>query len=231
MATIELTGAPRAGAGKGEARKLRRSGRIPAVLYGAGEATLVFAIQEKDLDLIRKGHSLRNAVLDLTIEGADGGARKAIIKEIAREPMTGRIEHVDFLHISLAKKIRVNVPLHLTGLAIGVKDSGGILEHILRDVEVECLPGDIPEVINADVSALKIGDSLHVRDLVAENVTFLAEPERTIATVVPPTVFEEKKPEEAEAAAEPELIKKEGAEEAEGEKEKESEKPEKKEKK
>jgi large subunit ribosomal protein L25 len=201
------------------------------VLYGAGEPTLAFAVEEKDLDAIRKGHSLRNAVLDLTIEGVEGGARKAILREIAREPVTGRIQHLDFLHISLAKKIRVNVPVHLTGVAVGVKDGGGILEHILRDVEVECLPGDIPEVINVDVSALKIGDSLHVRDLAAERVTFLTEADRTIATVVPPTVFEEKKPEEAEAAAEPELIKKEGAVEEEGEKEKEAEKPEKKEKK
>src|SRR5262245_32560116 len=100
MATIELKGAARQGGGKGEARKLRASGRIPAVLYGAGESTLVFAIEEKDLDLIRKGHSLRNAVLDLTI---DGGMKKAIIKEIQREPMTARIQHVDFLHISLTQ--------------------------------------------------------------------------------------------------------------------------------
>jgi len=140
-----------------------------------------------------------------------GGEYTALVRDVQYDPLTHGILHLDFQHISLTETVEVRVTLHLNGTPVGVKDGGGILEYILRDVEVRCLPTAIPASIDVDVSALNIGDSIHVRDLSVPDVEILTDADSTIATVVPPTVIEEKPAEAAateEAAAEPEVIAK-----------------------
>jgi len=208
MAMQALKGARRSGIGKGVARKLRQTGSIPAVYYGRGEDPIVLSVVVKELEEVILKAEGSNVMVDLKVDGDGGSDRKALIREIQRDPVGGHILHLDLQHISLTERITVEVPIVLTGIPIGVKDGGGILEHLLREVEVECLPTDIPSRLEIDVSALNIGDSLHVSDLKAEKATILTEGERPIAAVVPPTVLEEAKPaEEGEAAAEPELVK------------------------
>jgi len=208
MAMQALKGARRSGIGKGVARKLRQTGSIPAVYYGRGEEPIVLTVVVKELEEVILKAEGSNVIVDLKVDGDGGSDRKALIREIQRDPVGGHILHLDLQHISLTERITVEVPIVLTGIPIGVKDGGGILEHLLREVEVECLPTDIPSRLEIDVSALNIGDSLHVSDLKTEKATILTEGERPIAAVVPPTVLEEAKPaEEGEAAAEPELVK------------------------
>jgi len=208
MAITSLNGEQRTGVGKGIAKKLRASGRIPAVYYGRGETPISLVVNAKDVDTLLQGASGANVIVDLQVSGAAAADRKALIREIQRDPVQGNILHLDLQHISLTERIT------------GVKDGGGILEHLLREVEVECLPTDIPTQLEVDVSAMNIGDTLHVSDIKAERVVIVTEADRGIATVVPPTVLEEAKPAE-EAPAEPELVasKKEGEEAAEGGKE------------
>jgi large subunit ribosomal protein L25 len=221
MAISSLNGEQRTDVGKSVAKKLRAAGRIPAVYYGRGETPISLVVNAKEVETLLQGGSGANVIVDLLVTGAASADRKALIREIQRDPVQGNILHLDLQHISLTERITVEVPVELTGVPTGVKDGGGILEHLLREVEVECLPTDIPTHLEVDVSALNIGDTLHVSDIKAERVTILTEADRGIATVVPPTVLEEAKPAE-EAAAEPELVgpkKEEEGETAEGSKE------------
>jgi len=221
MATItSLKGNRREGVGKSVTRKLRAQGDVPAVYYGRGEDPIVLTVNAKEIDTLLHAGGSSNVIVDLQVEGDAATDRKALIREIQRDPVVGNILHLDFQHISLTERITVEVPIELTGVPTGVKDGGGILEHLLREVEVECLPTDIPAEITVDVTGLAIGDSLHVSDLSAPGVEILTDGHRTIATVVPPTVLEEAKPAEEEVAAtEPELVKEKKEEPAEGGKE------------
>jgi large subunit ribosomal protein L25 len=208
MAVISLSGQLRERLGKGGARTARRDGKIPAVLYGHGEQPLSVSIGARDFDLALRGHKGGNPIVNLSVDAKEF---TALIRDVQYDPVTHGILHLDFQHISLTETIEVEVPVHLTGVPVGVKDGGGILETILREVEVRCLPTAIPSSIDADVSALNIGDSVHVRDLSVPNVTILTDPDATVATVVPPTVMEEKPAEEVAAetaTAEPEVIAK-----------------------
>ena len=230
MAVIALSGSRRDSLGKGGARQARRAGLIPGVLYGHGEKPVAVAVAARDFEVAMRRHMGGNAIVNLTVDGSES---TALIRDVQYDPLTHGILHLDFQHISLTETIEVKVALHLTGLPVGVKDAGGILEHILRDIEVRCLPTAIPSSIDIDVSGLNIGDSIHVRDLSVPDITILTEPEATIATVVPPTVMEEKPVEEVAVAAEgaePEVIAKGKKEEEEGAAEKEKVKDEKKEK-
>ena len=234
MAVIPLGGTRRENLGKGGARKARAAGQIPGVLYGHGEEPVPVSVGARDFDLALRGHKGGNPIVNLAVAG---GEYTALIRDVQYDPLTHDILHLDFQHISLTETIEVKVNVHLTGLPIGVKDGGGILETILREIEVRCLPTAIPASIEVDVSHLNIGDSVHVSEISVPNVTVLNDGAETIATVVPPTVMEEKAPEAAVvegAPAEPEVIAKgkkeeEGAPAAEGkEKEKEKEKKEEK---
>lgn len=218
MAIVSLKSTRRDGVGKGVARRLREAGNVPAIYYGRGEAPVAISVQAKELEMLLHGASGSNVIVDLKVEGAEAADRKAILREVQRHPVRGTILHVDLQHISLSERITVEVPVVLVGIPTGVKDGGGILEHNLREVEVECLPTEIPEKFTVDVSHLNIGDSVHVSDLAIGNVKVNTEAERTVATVVPPTVLEEVKPAEA-APTEPELVKKEKGSDEEGEKE------------
>ncbi len=203
MATVELKAKLREGVGKGKARKLRAAGFIPGVVYGEGEESRAIAVSYKDFHPVLHTVARENVILDLKIEGAEDKEIKAIIREIQYHPVRRDILHVDFQHISMTKEITVNVPVEVVGEPVGVKTKGGILETILREVEVECLPANIPDRIVIDVSELDVGDSLQVSDLHVENARIISDPESTVVTVVAPTVVEEKPAEvEAEAAEE-----------------------------
>jgi large subunit ribosomal protein L25 len=237
MAAITLTGSRRQQLGKGGARKARAAGQIPGILYGHGEAPVSVAIGSVEFDQAMRGRPGANPLVNLRLEGSEVSA---LIRAVQYDPMTHGILHIDFQHISLTESVEVQVAIHLTGLAVGVKDAGGILEHIVRAIEVRCLPTAIPSSVDVDVSALNIGDSIHVRDLSVPNVTILTDRDATIAAVVAPTVMEEKPAEEVAATAttEPEVIAKgkkeeegEEAKEGKGEKAEKAEKPEKAEKK
>jgi large subunit ribosomal protein L25 len=216
MAIVVLQGKIRSGSGKGVARKSRMRGNIPGVIYGEGEESVPFEANKDDFQALIHTVSGENVIVDLKLEG-DASDRKAIIREIQRDPLKGTILHFDLQHISLTEKVTVDVPIVVTGVPIGVKDFGGILEHILREVKVECLPTEIPPKVELDVTSLKIGDSIHVSELTVEKVTVLTDPERTVVTVLPPAAEEVPVEAAAPEVAEPELIKKEKeAEEGEG---------------
>jgi large subunit ribosomal protein L25 len=216
MAVIPLKGTRREDLGKGGARKARAAGLIPGVLYGHGETPIAVTIGAREFEVAMRTHKGGNPIVSL---GVDGAEYTALVRDAQIDPLTHGVLHLDFQHISLTEKIEVSVLVHLTGLAVGVKDGGGILETITREVDVRCLPTAIPSSIDADVSALNIGDSIHVRDLVVKDVEILTDPDTTIATVVPPTVAEETAPaaEGAAATPEPEVITKGKKEEGEGE--------------
>jgi len=217
MAIVNLKSERRSGVGKGVARKLRAAGSIPAVYYGRGEAPIPLSMNAKEVEGMLHGAAAANVIVDLKVAGEAVADRKALIREIQRDPVGGHILHIDLQHISLTERIVVEVPVELVGTPTGVKDGGGILEHLLRTVEVECLPTDIPNRLEVDVSLLNIGDTLHVSDIKAERVTIKTEAERAIATVVPPTILEEVAPAAAEGVVEPELVKKKEGEEEEAE--------------
>jgi len=215
MAVIPLGGTRRENLGKGGARKARAAGQIPGVLYGHGEEPVPVSVGAREFDLALRGHKGGNPIVNLAVSG---GEYTALIRDVQYDPLTHDILHLDFQHISLTETIEVKVAVHLNGLPIGVKDGGGILETILREIEVRCLPTAIPPSIEVDVSHLNIGDSVHVREISVPNVTILNDGAETIATVVPPTIMEEKAPEAAVvegAPVEPEVIAK-GKKEEEG---------------
>src|SRR6185369_12286045 len=168
MAIVSLDAAQRADKGKGVARRLRVDGRVPGVYYGRGEDSIALTVGLKDLMSVLESADGSNVIVDLKLSGAAAKDRKALIREIQRDPVAGSILHLDLQHISLTERITVEVPVVLVGTPTGVKDGGGILEHLLREVEVECLPTDIPAKLEIDVSAMQIGDSLHVSDLKLE---------------------------------------------------------------
>jgi large subunit ribosomal protein L25 len=198
------------------------------VVYGAGEASIPVEVPVKLLyKLLRSGQG-ENVLITLNIKNGDTASEKVLIRDIQRDPVKENIIHVDFQHISLTKKITLKIAIHLQGTPTGVKDQGGILQHILREIEISCLPTEIPERVDLDVSALRIGDALRVADIVIPNVEILSDPEQAVTSVVPPTKEEEVKPAaekavvaEAAEGAEPEVITEKKAEERATEREKE----------
>ncbi len=212
MATVDLKGTVRITVGKAEARRLRRTLRIPGVIYGGSRGPIHVVVNPQEL-LSALGAG-ENVLINLSLDGAEGTqACVVILKELQLDPVKGRPLHADFQEISMERKIRVEVPLVLTGESVGVKSKGGILEQPLRQLFVECLPLNIPERIPVDVSALDVGDAIHVRDLtVREGVRILEDPARVVASVVAPAA-EEVAPPVEEKPAEPEVVgKKEKAE-------------------
>jgi len=220
MAVIQLNGKRREVIGKGGARKARAAGQIPGVIYGHGETPMAVMVDGREFSTAMRSHKGGNAIVNLKV---DGGEFTALVRDAQVDPLSRAIVHLDFQHISLTETIEVEVPVHPVGIAIGVKDGGGILELITRQLEVRCLPTAIPAAIDVDVTALAIGASLHVSDIQAEGFTILTDPETTVLTVVAPTVEEAPAAAEGEVAAaapaEPEVVGAKGKKE-EGEAEK-----------
>lgn len=197
---------------KNAARRVRVTGKIPAVVYGAGQASVAVTVDPRVAIKILHSDSGHNTIFDLEVTGTP--VVKAMIVDWQNEPIKGALLHVDLKRIAMDKMMRVSVPIQLTGVPVGVKAQGGILEHVLREVEIECLPGDIPGHLDVDVSALEIHGVIHVSDLPhSGSIKFLGDEHATVAHVT--AVKEEAATEEtAAAAAEPEVAKK-GKEEAE----------------
>jgi large subunit ribosomal protein L25 len=214
MATVDLQGELRGETGKQVAKRLRRIQRIPAVVYGGQQGAVSVSVNPQEL--LSALESGENVLINLSLTG--GGTPKTslvILKELQRDPVKGRPLHADFQEVSMERKVRVEVPLVLSGEPIGVKDKGGILEHALRQLSVECLPLNIPEKFVVDVAGLDIGNALHVRDIgVAEGIRILDDGGRVIASVSAPAAEEVAAPTE-EAPAEPEVVGKKEKEEVE----------------
>jgi large subunit ribosomal protein L25 len=228
---VEAQPRPDSSRGKNEARRLRVSGRVPAVIYGAKKNTLAVSVDPKQIMRILNSESGHNTIFDVQVNGEQS---KAMIVDWQFEPIKGKLLHLDLKRIAMDEKIRVMVPIHLKGEAAGVKQQGGILDQVLREVEVECLPADIPTHIDVDVSELVFGAVTRVKDLpnTGGKLKFITDEDQAVAHIT--SVKEEVAPTpeaaaEAAAAApaEPEVIKKgkqeaeeEGAEPAAKEKEK-----------
>lgn len=192
----------RSGTGKGVGRRLRMAGKLPAVIYGLGK-TATLAVEPNFITRQLLSEEGRNRVFDLKGAGLDG--RHALIKDWQVDPVTRKLIHVDFLEIDITKKINVTVKLNYTGRAAGVAD-GGVMNVIAREVEVRCLPNKIPKHIDVEVTALKIGDSIHLDSVtLPEGVEKVSHTNPTLVTVVPPAKEEELAP-QLTAAAEPEVI-------------------------
>jgi len=202
MATAELKAKLREETGKGVARRIRQGGNVPGVLYGEGHDPVVLEVSFKDFYHVTHTRAGGNVILDLTIDGAKRPGCKAIIREIQYHPVRRDVLHVDFQEISMSKKVHVNVPIKILGEAIGVRTKGGVLEVLHREVEVRCLPADIPENLPIEITDLDVGDSLQVRDLTFADGEIIDEPETTVITIVAPTVVEEKPKAEEEEAVE-----------------------------
>jgi large subunit ribosomal protein L25 len=213
--TIQLNGAARTASGKGSARKLRRDRRIPGVLYGRGVEPLLVTLDEREFVRSVGGHAVSNLIVDLKMDG-NGDLVKTLIREVQLDPVSGAVLHVDLNRISLTEAIEVEIPVELNGMPLGVKNSGGILQHPVRALAIKCLPQDMPDKITLDVSALEIGDAIRVADLDLPNVTILDDPDTTLASVIPPSKLEEPAPgEAAPQVVEPELVGKKKEAEAE----------------
>jgi large subunit ribosomal protein L25 len=202
-----VTATPRTGTfNKGFARRVRMQGLIPAVVYGAGKESVAVTVDPKVITKILYSDSGHNTLFDLTIEGGDSG--KGMIVDWQNEPIKGHLLHIDIKRIAMDKAMRVSVPVHLTGTSIGVKTHGGILGQVLHEVEVECLPNDIPGHIDVDISNLDINGAIHISDLPhSDKLKFLGDENALVAHVT--VAKEEAAAEPAVAAAtEPEVAKK-----------------------
>ena len=234
MKTIEITVEKRQSRGKNEARRLRQGGKIPAVVYGAGKDTVPITVNVRSLADAFRGGAGENAIFLLKL-GDTGETRHAMIREFQRDPVSRRPVHLDFVRVLMDTKIRVKVPVEVVGVARGVKTDAGILDFVTREIEIECLPGNIPEHLPLDVTELGIGDALRISDLKApEGVEVVDDLEKVIVHVAHPAAEEVVAPVEAEAVAgelaEPEVLRKGKAVTEEEEPEKKEKEKEKKEK-
>lgn len=216
---VTLAASPRDKTGKGAARQIRFRKKVPAVIYGHGRPSQSLELDAKALEMALIGIEPASTIIEIELEGKKS---RTLIREIQRHPVRPDIIHVDFYEVRAGEKVTLQIPIHLTGTADGVRNAGGVLDQVMREVEIEVLPEHIPDRVELDVSPLLIGHSLHVRDLVIPNATILTQADLTIATVVPPRAEEvaAPTPETAAEVAEPELIRKvreEEGEEGEGE--------------
>jgi len=219
---LTINASAREGLGKGPTRRLRAQGMIPAAVYGEGGEAVAVAVSAKEIATILRSGTGHNTIFKIALPQSEGEPANVIIKDYQVDPVKGRLLHADLLRLSMTTLTRVNVSVETIGAPPGVKSEGGILELQLREIEVECLPGDIPEHLTVDVSNLQIGGHVTVADLVydREKVRLLADDNQIVAGVLAPRLVEEVVPavavpegEAGAAAAEPEVIKKGKAEE------------------
>lgn len=209
---LTINANPRDGIGKGYARRLRANGMIPAAVYGEGKEPVAVAINAKEIAGILRSDSGHNTIFKLALPNGEGEPATVIIKDWQVDPVRGRLLHADLMRLSLTETTRVSVSIETTGEPVGVKLEGGILEIELREVEVECLPGDIPEHIRVDVSNLHVGQHATVMDLIydREKIKVLTDEHHLVAGVIAPRLAEAlPAAEDVEPpAGEPEVIKK-----------------------
>jgi large subunit ribosomal protein L25 len=201
---VKLTAERRTAIGRSAVRKLKASGSVPAVIYGSKDKPEALQVSKRDINALLSHAAGENILVELEVGGQ---SRLALVQEVQHAPLGGAVLHVDFHAVSQDEVIEADVPLEPTGMANGVKNMGGLLEQSLRTLSIECLPRDLPDVIRVDVSALNIGDAIHVRDLpLPEGVTTRIQPDLTAFSVLAPTVEEEPAAAAAEPAAGPEVI-------------------------
>jgi large subunit ribosomal protein L25 len=184
-----LQAATRSDIGKGAARSLRREGKVPGVIYGHGRAPEALAVDTTSLNKMLIGISAATTIVDVAIDGR--APVKALIREIQRDALRpGQILHLDLYEVRADEQITLEVPIHLVGIPDGVRNFGGVLDHVLRELELEVLPADIPDHVELDVTALTIGHSLFVRDITVPNAKVLNDPDTPVCTVVAPRTEE-----------------------------------------
>jgi len=201
---VKLTAERRTALGRSAVRKLKATGSVPAVMYGAKDKPESLQVSKRDINALLSHAAGENILVELDIAGK---THLALVQEVQHAPLGGAVLHVDFHAVSQDEVIQADVPLEPTGMANGVKNMGGLLEQSLRSLAIECLPRDLPDVIRVDVSALDIGDAIHVREIqLPAGVTTRIQPELTAFSVLAPTVEEEPVAATAEAATGPEVI-------------------------
>lgn len=211
MASATLSATARPGTGKGAARQMRMAGRIPAVIYGHAREAQSVSIDTREFKKLIEHISAENTVVELTIDGA---LSRTLIREIQRHPVKRTFLHVDFQELVLGEKVTVNIPLILIGTPVGVRLGGGILDQVLREIEVLVDAANIPNHIDVDITELTIGSSLHVGDLkLPEGIEVLTEESETIVVLAAPKQAEETAVAAEPAAGEPEVIRKTKADE------------------
>ncbi len=210
---VQLKATERTKFGTTEAKRLRASGHVPGVLYQTGKESLSFALPARDLDKALHGEHGKTAVFEITVEGHS--TVPALLKDWDLAPVRGNVLHVDFQQVDLKQQIEANVPLVLSGLAVGVRD-GGVLGQPVHELTVRCLPDALPDSIEIDVAALEAGAVLHLSDVTAPSgVEILGDPEIVVASITAPSRAEVEGEEEGDAAAEPEIVGRPDADEAE----------------
>ena len=209
MELIELKTNIRTTVGNGPARRLRQAGQIPAVLYGPKTESVLLSVNRNDFDLVLKKGRIGQIILNLVIQNnGETYNRPAMIKELQVHPVSRKFLHIDFYEIDMDRKITAGIPIVTTGTSVGV-ERGGILQIIRRELEVQCLPFEVPESIEIDITDLDMGDSVHVEDITLDGeVEFLGESNLTVVTVLTPKIEEE--PEEEEEVEEEEAEKEDG---------------------
>ena len=222
MATASLSASPRTDKGKGVARKLRAAGQMPGVIYGHGREPQSLTVNAREFDRLAERVRITSTVIELAL---DGRTARTLVRELQRDPLRRNVLHIDFQELVAGEKVNVSVPLRFIGTAEGVKSAGGILEEVIHTLDVRVDPSNIPDHIDVDVTPLTIGHGLHVRDLkLPVGIEVLDDPDNTVCTVTPPKAEEvvatpvvEGAVVAAEAAPEPELIRKPKAGDEEGE--------------
>jgi large subunit ribosomal protein L25 len=240
MKSVAMSAAPRTAIRRGPVNQLRKAGKVPAVIYGRQTQPQALELGGKELETVLTHSATENILVDLAIPGDQRPKRLALVQEVQHHPLSGKVLHVDFHEVAETEKVTVTIPVESTGEPVGVKVSGGVLEHVLFKIKVRALPKDLPEVLVVDVSSLDLGHAIHIGEIVPPaGVEVLGDPKRVVLAVAAPKTEEEAAAEEAAATAaagpaEPEVIKEkkeeapaEGAAEAKGEKKAEK-KPEKK---
>jgi large subunit ribosomal protein L25 len=216
MERVTLTAEKRQEHGKGAARTLRRAGMVPATLYREGKAQSI-KLNKKDLAKLINTVAGEQVMVDLNF--TDGDKKLALLKDYQVDPIKKELLHTDFFEVSLTEKVRITVHVATVGEPIGVKRDAGILQHTLREIEIECLPGQIPGKIEVEISKLELGQSIHVSDLkIAEGIKIITDPGDVIVTVIAPVTEAAVTPEagaEAATVAEPEVVAKKGKKEEE----------------
>lgn len=202
MANATLKASRRDQSGKGAARKLRGTGRIPAVLYGHGDKNESLSLDAHELELLLNHIASGSTLISLDI---DGRRTDVLIRELQRHPYKPEVMHVDFLQVHGDEMLKLSVPIRLTGTPRGVMDDGGVLDQVLYELEIECLPKDIPEAVEIDISKLGLGESLRVHDITFPNATILNDGDLPVASVLEPRT--QQAGDETPAAAEPEVVR------------------------
>jgi large subunit ribosomal protein L25 len=202
---VKLTAERRTATGRSAVRKLKAAGSVPAIIYGAKHKAEPLQVSRRDISAMLSHAAGENILVELEIDGKN---RLALVQEVQHAPLGGAVLHIDFHAVSMDEVIEADVPLEPTGTPNGVKNMGGLLEQSLRSLAIECLPRDLPDVITVDVSALDIGDGIHVREIqLPPGVTTRVQPDLTAFSVLAPTVEEEPVAAAVEAPTGPEVIR------------------------